>query len=60
MMLLHETGGMEGRECKHIVCCAGLEEKEEEEVEGEDMEPLKDDAACCFTGHAGIDNCQNY
>ena len=34
--------------------CAGLEEKEEE-VEGEDMELLKDDAACCFTGHAGMD-----
>ena len=58
MILQHETGDMEGRPCKNVVCCAGLEEKEEEE--GEDMEPLKDDAAICFTGHAGIDNCQNY
>lgn len=43
------------------MCCAGLEEKEEEEevMEGEDMEPMKDDAACCFKGHAGMDNCQN-
>ena len=61
MILQHETGDMEGRECKNVVCCAGLEEEEEEEEEeGEDMEPLKDDAAICFTGHAGIDNCQNY
>ena len=57
MLMLRETWDKEDvkRECKHAVCCAGLEEKEEE-VEGEDMEPLKDDAACCFTGHAGMNS----